>query len=149
MNERDSIVPFVFTRFPVSLSSIRRLQKLRTPFTLHARRFISPSSPSSKSSDSSPPWLFYIVSSLVSFQQRASPFLHVVLGSVYHILYPFLYAPRCPSPYNVSALFSAGTPLLEQCFHTTCLGDSSTLRRDSATTSSYNASLSGPLPRTY
>ena len=64
--------------------------------------FISPSSPSSKSSDSSHPWLFYVISSLVLFQQRASPCLHVVLGSVYCIPYPFLYATRCPSLYNVS-----------------------------------------------
>ena len=141
--------PFVFARFPDSFIVHRRMRKLSTPFALHACCFISPSSPSSKSSDSSPPWLFYVVSSLVSFQQRASHFLHVVLGSVYHIPYPFLYVPRCPSLYNVSTLFSAGTPFLEQCFHTTCLGDSSILRRNSATTSSYNASLSGPLPRTY
>ena len=149
MNEPDSIVPLRFCSFPCLFIVHHRLRKLRTPFALHAHRFISPSSPSSKSSNSSPPWLFYVVSSLMSFQQRASHFLHVVLGSVYRIPYLFLYAPRCPSLYNVSTLFSAGTPFLEQCFHTTCLGDSSTLRRDSATTSSYNASLSGPLPWTY
>ena len=94
--------PFVFARFPDSLSSIVVCGSCERCSHFTPVTFISPSSPSSKSSDSSPPWLFNVVSSLVSFQQRASPFLHVVLGSVYRIPYPFLYATRCPSLYNVS-----------------------------------------------
>ena len=69
--------------------------------------------------------------------------------SISHYLPHFSTRLAAPRRTTSSTLFSAGTPFLEQCIHTTCLGDSSTLRRDSATTSSYNASLSGPLPRTY
>ena len=78
-----------------------------------------------------------------------APFCTSFLGQYIAFSTPFSTCLAAPCRTMSSTLFSAGTPFLEQCFHTTCLGDSSTLRRDSAITSSYNTSLSGPLPRTY
>ena len=141
--------PFVFTRFPDSLSSIVICGSCerRSHFTPIA--FISPSSPSSKSSDSSPPLLFNVVFTSCRSNSALAPFCTLFLGQYIAFPTPFftrLAAPRCTTS---PTLFSAGTPFLKQCFHTICLGDSSILRRNSATTSSYNASLSRPLPRTY
>ena len=141
--------PFVFACFPDSLSSIVVCGSCerRSHFTPVA--FISPSLPSSKSSDSSPPWLFNVVFASCCSNSALAPFCTLFLGQYIAFCTPFFArfpASRCTTS---PTLFSAGTPFLEQCFHTICLGDSSILRRNSATTSSYNASLSGPLPQTY
>ena len=109
--------PFVFARFPDSLLSIVVCGSCERPSLLsccccHHRR--AP--------------IALLLGSSTSFlpschsNSALAPFCTLFLGQYIAFPTPFstrLAAPRCTTS---PTLFSTGTPFLEQCFHTICLG---------------------------